>query len=570
MNTVAFDTETKGFDWWDPTQQVFLITWTTRMGDGWESKFADVRDPVGVEQFKEALLSADQIVAHNLSFDAHQVRESIGFDIRQIEGVEFHDTDLLSRVVESNERTHGLKPAAERLVDPNAGRWEEQIEARMKELKIPKSKQGAYYEVYRAYPDDMCAYAMYDALYTAQLFDIYMSRMTPALRKVYDLEMRVEPILANAERVGIRIDQDAVQDLRDTYEPQEEVLRERLMNTLGDVLEGEGSRDGLIEALEVQGVPLHRRTEKTGVLRTDKFALAEFEDDFPVIQDLQEYRRVSRFLDTYLEPMSKANPDLHTSFSQCEAWTGRMSSRRPNLQNLPKAAGKEVRRPLVARPGHEFLVFDYEGIEARLLAYYLGDQGYRALITEGRDPHAWMAANIHGGSYLDYLKPNPLRDKAKNTMFAITYGAGAPRVADMNKIPKDEAKALISTIKGSLPGYYTLMKRIKQKVKTHGYVETIAGRKQYINQDKAYVGLNALIQGSAADIMKEGLVRVENCLPPSAQVLLVVHDEIVVECPTELSEWVEEDVATAMTTLPWDIDPPLTVDNCRARSYEDA
>jgi DNA polymerase-1 len=222
----------------------------------------------------------------------------------------------------------------------------------------------------------------------------------------------------------------------------------------------------------------------------------------------------------------------------------------------------------VPREGHAFVVCDYDSIEVRLLAYYLGDPGFRELIAEGHDPHAWMAMNLEGGSMDDYLKGTPgqpIRDKAKNTLFAITYGAGGGRVSDMNKLdpgpwydedhpaivaareqgrywPKPgwqykEGRALVKKIKGALPGYHKLNRRVRSKIETVGYVTTIMGRKQPVKPDKSYVGLNALIQGSAADIMKQGLVNVAEAVAPLGGIpLLVVHDEVVVEVPTERAQ----------------------------------
>ena len=566
MKVIAFDTETKGLDWFNPDQQAFLVSWADASGSHHEVSL----DGVMPDAFHAAIVKADVIVGHNLSFDIHQVRESWGFNVRSL-GAELHDTDLMSRVVEYDEWTHGLKDCAVRLVDPNAKDAEDRIKELAKSIKVSLKTPGGYYEVWRAYSDAMEEYARDDARYTLAVYEELRPRLADKLADIYALEMRVAPILAEAERTGIAIDPDAVSRLTEEYEPREVALRTQVEFELGPgVLDGEGSRDALRDALLEHGVPLHRKTVKTGIIRTDKFALQEFEDDFQVIQDLTEWRRLKRFLDTYLLPMANARVTpgqvegtLHTSFYQCEAWTGRMSSRRPNVQNLPKNAGSEVRQPIVPRPGHVFVVADYEGIEARLLAYYLGDAQYRNLFHEGHDPHAWMASKLHGGDPRDYEKGMPReadRGKAKNTMFAITYGAGAPRVADMNKITKDDAKVLIKDIKTALPGYHHLMRRVRKKIKAVGYVETLFGRKQSVRADKSYVGLNALIQGSAADIMKQGVINVQQALKVDEVQVLFVHDEIVVECPEDQAHACLDRVVAAMEGAAPGLDPPLAVD----------
>lgn len=227
----------------------------------------------------------------------------------------------------------------------------------------------------------------------------------------------------------------------------------------------------------------------------------------------------------------------------------------------------------VPRPDYCFIVCDYESIEVRLLSYYLNDPGFIALIAGGHDPHAWMAANIWGGEPSEFHKEGPrARDRniAKNILFAITYGAGNPRVTSMLidagypvKVDSEgrspEAAALLSKIKSSLPRYHKLNSRIKKKLRTEGYVQTLFGRVQTVTKGKEYVGLNAIIQGSAADIMKQGLVNVCDATAHlGATPLLVVHDEVVVETPLEYAEETKSLVETALVEA-YQLAPPLAV-----------
>lgn len=573
MKIVAWDTETKGLDWWNPDQQAFLATWADENGE----YCADLSDEAQVREFRQAIEDADVVVAHNLKFDWHQTRETLGFD--PTEGKVVHDTDLMSRVLYPEGQRkgarggHGLKNLATVFLKADAADPEDAIKEMAKAIGLRTIKQtGAYWEVWRAYPDVMEEYARQDARYTFDLYDKFQSTMGD-LTRVYELEMAVLPVLVRAEQRGVAVDQAKVAELKERFTAERDTLAAQLSATLGDAaLGGEGSSDALIEALLDLGVPLTETTD-TGKLATNKFALQKFEKDFPILGELEEFRRYEKFLATYIGPMDGVEV-IHPSFMQCGAWTGRMSCRSPNLQNWPKRAGKEVRAVLVPRPGHAFVVADYESIEARLLAYYLNDQGYRDLYRGGHDPHAVMAANVYGGAVEDYLKGTPgeaKRNVAKNTTYAIVYGAGAPRVSDMNNIPRDEAKALISKIKASLPGYYRLQKRIKQKIEREGHVNTLFGRKQVVNKDKSYVGLNALIQGSAADIMKQGLVNVDAAVKDlGGHVLLVVHDEVVVECPIDRAEECQARVDEALVAA-YNLDPPLSVESSiTTTSYADA
>lgn len=568
---ISFDTETKGLDWWSPDEQAFLASWADEGGE----YVADLADPEARERFIAALRAAKTIVCHNLPFDVHQTRETLGIDVLEL-GAELHDTHIKSVVLFPSSRQsgpggHGLKHLSKVHLRADAGDAEQDIERMAKEIGLRTIKQtGAYFDVWRAYPDVMEHYAALDARFTYDLDDKFTPQLG-ALKQVYDLEMAVMPVLIRAEAKGVAVNQPYVQELKAQFTTDLEAVQARLVETLGEDFEGAKLADILVEL----GVPLWRKTP-TGQVATHVFALQEFEDDHPVIGDLQEYRRLTKFLSTYIGALDGRDV-VHPSFMQVGAWTGRMSCRRPNLQNWPKRAGKEVRATLVPRPGHAFVVCDYESIEIRLLAYYLGDPDFRQLIEDGHDPHAWMAANIHGGEMSMYLKGTPgeaERAVAKNTLFAIVYGAGAPRVSDMNKIPVEEARALIAKIKSSLPNYKRLQARIRNKVETLGYVNTVYQRKQIVPKDKGYVGLNALIQGSAADIMKLGIVGVDAAVKDLGAVpVLFVHDEIVVECPSEHAEECARRMELAMVQPGIDLGlkPALSVEgSITDKSYADA
>lgn len=556
---VAFDCEARGLDWFDPDHRAFMYTWATADGE----YMAREGDEAAIRAFTDALKSADVLVAHNFPYDAHQVRESLGLDVLKL-GTQIRDTVMESRVLHPSGQQrvkHGLKDLAQIYLRHDAKAEEEAIAQAAKDIGLRTLKQtGAYYDVDRAYPELMSKYAVQDARHTFDLDSQFMPKATDADIKIIDLEMRVMPILIRAEARGIAVDQKCVQRLKSEYTETLALVEVELHQQLGEDFEGAD----LAEKLIAHGVPLWKKTP-TGALSTNTFALQQFEDDHEIIGQLQEYRRLTKFLSTYIGALD-GREVVHPSYHQLGAWTGRMSCSRPSLQNWPKRAGKSVRATLVPRPGHAFVVLDYESIEMRLLAYYLNDPGYRQMIEDGMDPHAWMAANIHGGQMEDYLKGTegePLRSQAKNTLFAIVYGAGAPRVADMNKMSREDAKSLISKIKSSLPNWWDLSKRIRSKVETLGYVNTVVGRKQVVARDKSYVATNALVQGSAADIMKLGVVAVDKAVHGfGATPLLFVHDEILVECPAHNAEACLEVMRNAMTQPGRDLNlsPSLSVE----------
>lgn len=599
---IAWDTETKGLSWWEPDEQAFLASWADADGE----YVADLSDPVQVAGFLEVLDSADVLVAHNLPFDVHQTRETLGWDAIT-SGKVLHDTHFMSQVLDPAGAgmygAHKLKTLAVKHLDPDGKDAEDHIKEMAQSMGISLKTTGAYYDVWRAYPEVMEKYAKLDARYTYDLFQLFIERLAQDTKAwhIYLLEQQVCPILIEAERLGVALDGDVVEALTNEYTAQHEIARAELVATMGEgVVAEKGSEQALLDALLEMGVKLYRKTD-TGQLATNKFALQEFIADYPIIDTLFEYRQTGKFLSTYLGPMADKDA-IHTSIQQIGAWTGRMSSRRPNMQNLPKRAGKEVRGVFVPRDGCCFVVSDYDSIEVRLLAYYLGDEGFRQLIEDGHDPHAWMAAQIHGGTMEDYEKDGPnddVRSLAKNSLFAITYGAGGGKISDMNQMdpgpwygpdhpaivqaraegkwwPMEgwqyrEARSLIKKIKSSLPGYARLNRRIKTKVEAEGFVTTLMGRVNPVNPEKAYVGLNALIQGSAADIMKQGLVNVAQAVAPYGGVpLLVVHDEVLTECPIENAEQVLAAQEQALMSA-YDLTPSLRVtSSVVTTSYADA
>lgn len=557
MIVLGFDTETKGLNWFDPAQQAFLLTWADDTG----SFVTSVNDQDGLDMFRAAVARADILVAHNLAFDVHQVRETLGIDLL-LSGKILHDTDVLARVALPERAWAGgddggykLKNLAKTYLRADADHAEQVIEDLAKSigvrLKGENATVGAYYEVWRAYPREMEEYALLDAEYARDLYPILLGKLSDNQRKCWEMEQQVTPIIIESERAGVRVDPTVVAQLRAEYEPLEAEARATVERELEDV--NLASPVQLRDALLELGVPLYRRTA-SGELSTNKFALKEFEDQFPVLKALGEWRRCDRMLNTYIGPMTGRSV-VHTSFWQIGAKTGRMACSRPNMQNLPargEAGDTKLREVFIPRPGHSFLVNDFDSIEVRVLAYYLNSEEYIRLIEEGHDPHAWMASEIHGGVADDYLKGTPgegTRSTAKETTFSIIYGAGAKLVSDKLRISKDEARELILKIKRALPRYFDLKKRIDRKIKSTGFVTTIGGRKACVAKDKSYVGINAVIQGSAADIFKEAVIAVARvCERYDARIVLYVHDEIVVECPTPHAEACNAEIQQAMET----------------------
>jgi DNA polymerase-1 len=290
---------------------------------------------------------------------------------------------------------------------------------------------------------------------------------------------------------------------------------------------------------------------------------------------------------------------------------------RPNMQNIPVRAGSEVRECFIPSEGYSLLVSDFEQIEARVVAYYLGPEGqpWRDLINAGEDVHAHMARDLANRQIApwkdaervvtqagqawtaeDFNKHGvngKLRSAARHTLFAILYGAGAVKICDQLGLPTGppltadawvvqrgykkvgqpsgrQGKAVIDGVKASVPGYAKFAKRVRSRVEAHGYVTTMLGRHQALSRDKGYVGIAALAQGTAADVMKEAIVLAAEALARhGGRILMIVHDEILAEAPTEQAEAALAALRVAMESAV-ECDPPFLTSGVVCDNYGEA
>lgn len=603
---IAWDTETRSFRWWEKGC-AFLVSWD--VGEGGEVL---PLKPYGPGDTPIPFLQHEEHVGANMKFDAHQMREATGWDLYdQVPAEKVHDVLMRHRLVYGNRRPHDLKNIAER-EHPGAKNAEREMEAAYEALtgRSDMAHDDSYYVTWCEYPEIVEHYAKMDASMTLEQEAILrpMIEEDPKLHELYKLEQRVSEVLYRAEQTGVAVDPRAVSRLDSHYREREAQARNDLEATLGGVPEGSGSEEWLRERLIDVGVPLDEKT-RTGKVAVNKQALQPYADH-PAVKALFDWRRVRKFQSTYIDAFIDRDV-VHGTANQAEAWTGRMSYRNPNMQNLPKRSETaeenelKVRSVIVPRPGCEFLIFDYDAIEMRILAHFLGIPEYQEEVASG-DPHAKTAfaamgvlGLTDGLTFEDFGKNTPnrgIRDGAKQVTYSIVYGGGGPVVRDtwnreMGKVNRfdlmidlDQARQIRKAITGAIPGFKHLTdtpwkgKRYPSGVihqqltrsmlfedtedgrKAYGYVRTIGGRKQWISLEKAYVGLSGLVQGSAADVMKYGAVNVYEALKGTgAQPLLFVHDELVVECEKGQAKDLYPIVEEAMVST-YDIKPTLEVE----------
>ncbi len=398
----------------------------------------------------------------------------------------------------------------------------------------------------------------------------------PALRRILDeLELPLEPVLAGMEATGVVLDRQVLGGLAGSFGEAIDRLAEDIYAAVGHEF-NLGSPRQLEQVLFYElNLPRGRRT-KTG-FSTNAQVLEELRDAHPMVPLLLEWRIYTKLRSTYVEALplliDPGTGRLHTTFQQAVASTGRLSSVDPNLQNIPirTELGRLIRSAFVA--GGDDLVLlaaDYSQIELRILAHVSGDVHLREAFAAHADIHRQTAARV--------LKKDPAsitpaeRSMAKMVNFGLAYGMSDYGLATRAGIPREEARAFIDSYFGAYSGIAYYMLHIKEVAREQGYVETLLGRRRWIpelasrNAQLRSAGermaINMPIQGTAADIMKIALIRLDERLRTegsAARMLLSVHDEVLLEVPrsevAELAPVVREVMADALK-----LDVPLDVD----------
>jgi DNA polymerase I len=393
-------------------------------------------------------------------------------------------------------------------------------------------------------------YAAERADIVLRLWEVLKPRLAAEhVRTVYEtLERPLVAVLARMERRGISIDRDVLSRLSGDF-AQEAAGLEAEINKLAGEAVNPGSPKQLGDLLFGKlGLPGGTKT-KTGQWATGARALEELaEQGHPLPQKILDWRQVSKLKSTYTDALPGfVNPRthrVHTNYALASTTTGRLSSSDPNLQNIPVRTedGRKIRRAFVAAPGTKLVSADYSQIELRLLAEIAGIEPLQKAFREGLDIHAMTASEMFGVPIKGM--PAEVRRRAKAINFGIVYGISAFGLANQLGIPREEAGAYIKKYFERFPGIRDYIEESKEFAKKNGYVLTLFGRKCHYPEIRASnasirsfnerAAVNARLQGSAADIIRRAMIRMDDALAKaklSAQMLLQVHDELVFEVP---------------------------------------
>ncbi|AWN23339.1 DNA polymerase I [Deinococcus irradiatisoli] len=400
------------------------------------------------------------------------------------------------------------------------------------------------------------------AALSAQLWELLLPQLDERRLELYhDIEKPLAKVLARMEVRGVKLDSAYLRGLSEAMAARIQTLEAEIHTHAGRVF-SVSSRDQL-EAVLYDELQLSsgRKTKLTGKRSTAVAALEPLRHEHPIIPALLEYRELSKLRGTYLDPMPNlVNPRtgrLHTTFAQTIAATGRLSSLNPNLQNIPirSATGREIRKGFIADEGFTLLSADYSQIELRLLADISGDLLMQEAFQTGADIHRRTASQVLGVD--EQHVSIEQRRAAKTVNFGVLYGMSAHRLSRDLGIPYAEASGFIERYFETYPGIRGYIDRTLAFGREHGYVETLYGRRRYVpeltssNRNVREAGerlaYNMPIQGTAADIIKIAMIRLDQPLMDlGARMLLQVHDELLVEAPTKKADEVAELVKATM------------------------
>ncbi|MCH2111970.1 MAG: DNA polymerase I [Planctomycetes bacterium] len=431
--------------------------------------------------------------------------------------------------------------------------------------------------------EDVARYACEDAEATFRLVAPLRKQLKSAgaEKLFHELEMPLACILQRMEAHGIRLDKDGLRELGKNLSGRHSQLEDRIFEIAGEPFNLNSPKQLgpiLFEKLNIQELAGKKKVKRTKTGYSTNAATMEGYRGIEIVDLLMEYRHLTKLIGTYVEALPTfVHPQtgcIHTSYHQAVASTGRLSSSNPNLQNIPirTEVGKEIRRAFIPQQDDWILVaLDYSQIELRVVAHLAGDPELQQAFRDGADVHARTASLVFGVSAEDVTAE--MRSRAKTINFGILYGMGPQRLARELKISFPEARAFIESYFEALPGVRNWLDETLEGAKEHGYVETFFGRRRPVPELQSEdarvrasaenVAVNTPVQGTAADLIKMAMLKVQKALDDStlqARMILQVHDELVFDCPKQELEELIELAQTAMESVA-DLDVPLSVDS---------
>ena len=550
QKSVCFDTETTGLDMF--TSDLVGLSFCFVEGEAYyvtlpENK-AEAKEVL--HEFK-AFFDNDRIekIGQNIKFDLLMLLQ-YGIELKG----KLFDTMIAHYLIQPELR-HGMDYLAEIYLNYRTIHFEDLVGS--------KGKNQA--DIRTVDIKKLCDYAAEDADVTFRLKQILEKELKEnALENLfYEIEMPLMQVLATMEHTGVRIDSEALRQ-------SSVILTDEMLKLEKEIHEIAGYEFNVSSPMQVGEILFDRlklddkaKKTKTGQYSTSEDILEKLQSKHPIIGKILDYRGLKKLLSTYIDALpqliSPVTGKVHTSYNQTVAATGRLSSTNPNLQNIPirDAQGKEIRKAFIPDADSLFFSADYSQIELRIMAHLSSDANMLEAFNSGHDIHTATAAKIYKIPLEEVT--SDMRRKAKTANFGIIYGISVFGLSDRLSIPRAEAKELIDGYFVTYPEVKKYMDASIQRAKEMGYVETLLGRKRFlpdINSQNSIVrgfaernAINAPIQGTAADIIKIAMVRIQKRLEREnlqAKMTMQVHDELNFTVPKKELEALQKAVIEEM------------------------
>jgi DNA polymerase-1 len=528
---IAFDTETTGIDVMDAKIVGFSFAFE-------ESKayyvpiahnYLGVGDQLSMRDAKEALqtLFSHQIIGQNLKYDYAILKHN--FDMHDLEV--YGDTMIISWLLDSS-LSAGLDKMAKRYFDYEMIPFKETVK---------KGETFASVELV-----DACKYAAEDAWMTLKLYNFFKDKLEEPLQKVAkEVEYPFINTLIALEDAGIMIDIQFFENLLKEASEKIAILTKEIYSLATREFNINSTQQLGSVLFETLGLKAGKKT-KTGYSTNEK-VLHDLYDEHPIVPKILEYREIYKLRSTYIDPLLKLGKKakdhrIHTSFLQTGTTTGRLSSKNPNLQNIPvrTEVGRRIREGFIAKEGYTLVGIDYSQIELRLLAHFSQDSALIDAFMQDKDIHLETAVKLFSKE-----EAKKMRNIAKSINFGLLYGMGSRKLAQTIHVSVAEAKSYIENYFASFPTVKNYLESIKEQAKRENCVYTLLGRRRVFDYDSANAfekagyereSVNTVFQGSAADLIKLSMNRLyQEMQSEDGKMLLQIHDELIFEVKEEIA-----------------------------------
>ena len=511
-------------------------------------------------------------IGQNLKYDAH-VLANINIDLNGIRD----DTMLKSYCLDSVASRHNMDDLALHYLDHKTIQYSDVAGSGKKQLTFNQVN------IEEAMP-----YACEDVIVTNELNNLFESKLQPfpKLLALYkSIELPLIKVMLRLERNGAMLDEASLFNQQNEIKKEMMKIQTKAYEIAGDEfnLESPKQIQQILFSDEGFGLEPKKKTAK-GQPSTNEEALKLL--DHPLVDLIMSYRTLTKLNSTYLEALPKQinrrTGRLHTSYHQAVTATGRLSSSKPNFQNIPirTEQGAKIRSAFIAEKGNIILAADYSQIELRIMAHISGDQNLIEAFNKNEDVHRSTAAQVFETEISMVTKDQ--RRKAKAINFGLIYGMSAFGLAKQIDVSRTEAKQYIDGYFENYPGVLKFMEETKEKAKSQGYVETVLGRRLYLpqinsknkmlQQHALRTAINAPMQGSSADIIKKAMLDIQSWIDKEnlkIKMFMQVHDELVFELDAKMSDAYAIDIKALMSNA-LKLSIPLEVDVGMGSNWQEA